>query len=434
MGAPEIAHALGTSRRAVRLYPPEHPSHREAIDDLVAAVTGAVDMRPLALNLSNGRLYEGSEVITDVTSALRSLAEAMETRRVESLTFHSGFSAVDATGLSEVLGLRPSPDLQISEELESRDVRAVTVSELEDNLSREAEERDRRREADRAMYRMSLSALKEVTSALAEGAPVERAKAVRAIGSLLERVSESPDAIVALAAMTGHGERWGFHAVSVMLHSLVLGHMLGLEDHQLFALGLAGLLHDAGSQLPPATDAEMDRSTHPIVGAFALGVVPDEDCAAIIVAYEHHMGVDGSGWPERETGYVTHPFTRIVAIADRYDDLTRPDTGPSLRPDQAMAQILREAGGGPLDPILARMFGQMLGVLPIGSVVRLSDHTIGVVRAPGEDPLRPQIRLVLATDGTELRPAVDVDLREDERRVVDVIAADLVGLQPSDYL
>jgi len=433
MGAIEIAAALAASRRAVRLYPPEHPTHREALRDLCTAVTASIDVRPLVLNVREGRLYEGSEVITETSPATRSLALAMEARRVESLTFHVGFGEVDGEGLSDVLGLRPSPELQVQAELEARDVRAVTVSELEDNSSRAAEERDRRRESDRALYRASLSALNNIVSALDAGTPVESFEAQRVIAALIDRVAEEPEAILALATMTGHGEHWRFHAVGVALYALVLGRYLGRSDKELLGLGLASLLHDVGKVLASA-DKGTAETDHPAVGARALGAVPDEDAAAVTVAFEHHMGVDGSGRPERGTDYAIHPYSRLVAIADRYDALIRPAEGRGQSPDRAAAQLLQEATGGPLDPALTRLFVQAIGELPVGCVVRLSDDSIGLVRAPGDDHMRPQLRLVLGGDGTELRPTLDIDLAEDQRALVEVIPGDLLGLKVSDYL
>lgn len=434
MGAVEIAHHVAASRRAVRLYPPEHPAHREAVRDLTATVRDSIDLRPLTLNLHKGRLYEGSDVITDSSPATRALAEAMLVRRIESVTFHVGFTEVDATGLSEVLSLRPSPDLEVQAELDARDVHAVTVSELEDESMLEAEERDRRREADHALYRHVLASLRELTTALAEPGAVDPVVAYRSLVAVIERVTEDPVAVVALSTMTGHGERLPFHAVSVALHTLVIGHSLGMSDKELLALSLAGLIHDFGLTLPAEGGAEGLRKAHPVTGAYALGSLADDDCASMIASYEHHMGVDGSGWPEREAGHVTHPYSRIVAVADRYDGLVRPAEGPAKRPDQALAHVLSEATKGPLDPILARLFAQCLGTFPVGSAVRLADHSVGIVRSPGADPLRPGILLVLAADGTELRPPLDVELTDDERAVVEVIDTALLGIHPSDYL
>lgn len=427
MGAHDIATALAAARKAIRLYPPEHPTHREALGDLCEAVTDTVDVRPLVLNLRDGRLYEGSEVLTDVSPATRALVEAMEARRVESLTFHMGFSEVDGTGISEVLSLRPSPELQIQAELEARGVRAVTVSELEDNTAKEAEERDRRREGDRALYRQILTALKDIIAERPDKGPIESVGASRVIAVLIERIAEDPDAILALATMLGHGDRSHFHAVSVMLHSLVLGHAIGMSDRSLVALGRSALLHDMG-RIGPTAGMETDgaeRLDHTTAGALALGPLVDEDCFSMIVAREHHERADGS---------TMHPFSRIVAIADRYDRLIRPTEGQPLRPDEAAARLFIEAAEGTLDPVLTRLFVGIVGVLPVGSTLRLSDHSIGIVQAPGEDPLRPRIRLVLAADGTELSPSVEVDLRDDERSVVELLTGSYLGLQPADHL
>jgi len=437
MGAVEIAGALAASRKAVRLYPPEHPTHRETVVALTAAVTEAVDVRPVVLNLRDGRLYEGSNVITEASPATRALAEAMGVRRVESLTFHMGFNETDATGISEVLSLKPTPELLVHEELESRGVRAVTVSELEDNLAKEAEERDRRRESDRSLYRQAIRSLKNISADLAAGGPTESVEAARAVAQIIERVQESPSAVLALALMSGHGDRWLFHSVAVMLYSLVIGSRIGLSDPELLSLGVAALVHDMGSA--PAEDgaarpADTDER-HAIAGAHALGRFRDDDARSMIVAYEHHMGIDGSGFPAgAQEGRTLHPHSRIVAVADRYDGLLRSAEGPRLLPDRAVAQLLREASGGPLDPVITCVLVDALGVIPIGSVVRLSDHSVGIVREPGPDPLRPPLRLVLGIDGTELKPALDLDFAEDKRSIVESLAAPQLGIDPAEYL
>lgn len=434
MGAVEIAAALAASRRAVRLYPPEHPTHREALTELVKIVNESVDIRPLVLNLREGRLYEGSQVLQDSSPATRALAQAMELRRAESMTFHMGFTEVDGEGISQVLGMRPSPDLHVPEELEALGVRAVTVSELEDNSAREIEERDRQRESDRALFRRALTELERARTDLVEGNVLDATGIERTLAPLLERVTQAPDAMLAVAQTTGHGERWRFHAMGVAVLALVLGRELGLNDRQLLDLGRAAALHDFGSLLAGDADEETVRLNHPWRGAVTLGPFADENCAALLVAYEHHMGVDGSGWPERQPGYAMHPFTKIVAVADRYDGLTRPSEGVGMRPDEAIAQLLHEATEGPLDPFIARIFARVLGVLPVGCVLRLSDFTVAVVCSPGAESLRPACRVVLNSEGAALKHVIDLELAESDLAIVEVVPAQLLGLQPTDYL
>jgi hypothetical protein len=66
--------------------------------------------------------------------------------------------------------------------------------------------------------------------------------------------------------------------------------------------------------------------------------------------------------------------------------------------------------------------------------VRLSDHSVGVVCARGEDLFAPGVRVVLGADGIELDEPVDVDMDADERSVVEVVAPEDLGLTVSDYL
>jgi HD-GYP domain-containing protein (c-di-GMP phosphodiesterase class II) len=434
MGAVEMAAALAASRRACRLYPPEHPTHREALGEFVRVVNESVDVRPLVLNLREGRLYEGSQVLQDSSPATRSLAEAMELRRVESMTFHMGFTETDGEGISQVLGMRPSPDLHVPEELEARGVRAVTVHELEDNSAREIEERDRQRESDRALFRRALTAIERTRTAFVQGTEPDSAEIERTLAPLLERILRAPDALIAVAQTSGHGEPWRFHAMGVAVFAMALGSALGLSDRHLLDLGRAAALHDFGLVISGEAEEETLRLNHPWLGSVALGPIADENCAALLVAYEHHMGVDGSGWPERQPGYAMHPFTKIVAVADRYDSLTRPSEGLGMRPDEAVARLLHEGTNGPLDPLVTRVFASVLGVLPVGCISRLSDFSVAVVASPGADQLRPSCRVVLDPEGTELKRPVDIDLAESDLEIAEVLPAPLLGLQPSDYL
>jgi HD-GYP domain-containing protein (c-di-GMP phosphodiesterase class II) len=83
----------------------------------------------------------------------------------------------------------------------------------------------------------------------------------------------------------------------------------------------------------------------------------------------------------------------MVAVADRYENLTKARETEPLTPDRAVAQLLREAGAA-LDPMFTRLFVQALGVFPVGCWVRLSDQTVGVVCDKGDDPLKPKVRVV----------------------------------------
>ncbi len=437
----DIVVALGACRRAVQLYPPSHPAFREALDWLETSVHEVAVTDPFVLNVHQGRLYHGSTVISDEGAGVQSVAEALEERSIESLTFLPSLTRADALSLVEVLTMRPGPDLDVSEELNSRGVYGVTVAflaeETEVEEAVEREERDRLRDQDRALYNRLLSSLRTISQQLAAGGGVDLSGASSMVGSVLGRLLEDPAAMIALATIRGAGERTLFHSLNVMIYSLALGERLGLPEESLPTLGTAALLHDVGKSAFNLNDPSQARQMellHPAIGAEILQRVSLDDPAPLLAAYEHHMNVDGTGFPERPADYIAHPYSRMIAVANHYENLTNATASRvALTPDRAVLQVLRDAGTA-LDPFFARLFASALGVFPIGCLVRLSDQSVGVVERPGADPLAPQVRLTFDAAGTELERPEQVDLSSGSVRIVEVIAQESVNIEASDKL
>lgn len=438
MSAEHLVAALSGLRRAVQLYPQQHPSYGEAVERTAGSANECTAEGPFVLNLHQGRLYAGSEPLPADNPAASSLADTLERHGIESLTFEPGFAGGDAVGLAEVLNLRPSPDLDIEAELLERGVENVRVAAvgLTDDDRIEREERDRARDRDRAMYRQFLSALRSIDKEVAGGSSPDLERASSMVGDILSRLVEDESAVLGMALMNSKDESALYHSINVMIYSLTLGLGLGLPDEGLLALGMSAMLHDVGKAAFDLSDPEQARAAqllHPKVGAEILGRLAEADRTPMLVAYEHHMGSDGSGYPDRPADYIGHPYSRIVQIADRYDHLIKGEAGPPLSPDRGVMQVLREAGKS-LDPLFSRLFVRALGVFPIGCVVRLSDQSIGVVRAKGGDLLAPVVRVIFDADGHELETPPDVDLAVDERTIVEVVDADALKLDVSDKL
>jgi putative nucleotidyltransferase with HDIG domain len=429
--------ALSATRKAMHLYPPAHPKYRETVDDLVASLRACIEDEPFTLNAHLGRLYHESQILSSDAPGMRSIAEAFEAHRIESLTFRSDLSEHDAITLIEVLGLRPSPSLDIAEELDKRGAGSITVCAFIDEEAQEAEERDRIREQDRALYHRLLSVLRTLTARIQQTGDPQVGDAGIIVEGILARLMDDNAAVLGLATMNGQSESRLFHSINTMIYALTLGSALGIPEEGLNALGIAALLHDIGKVAFDENDpdqADKVRFLHPRVGADILSRLPEQDRTPMLVAYEHHMAADGTGFPEREADYVTHPYSRMVAIADRYDRLTtaEPD-GSGLTPDQAVIQLLRDTLGL-LDQTLTRLFVKALGVFPVGCVVRLTDHSVGVVCAPGENPLSPRVRLMYDSDGMEDTSGREVETSEPALSVVEIVSPDKLAVTVSDHL
>ncbi|MBI5258172.1 MAG: DUF3391 domain-containing protein [Burkholderiales bacterium] len=233
-----------------------------------------------------------------------------------------------------------------------------------------------------------------------------------------------PDSAIILIAdkAKSHGEV--MHALSVMTLSLLLAKQLQMSEAQLKLVGVAALLHDIGhSAINPSILRNPARNrfeekvfqTHCRLGyeqLLALGDVVPPGVAE--VALHHHEGDDGYGYPGGLRGHQVPLMARIVAIANRFDNLANPiDQRQAVSPFEALGLMWgREKAA--FDELLLQAFIRTMGIYPPGTLVLLSDGRTGVVvaTAPPSARLCPQV-LVYDPD-TPRREALILNLAEPE--------------------
>jgi putative nucleotidyltransferase with HDIG domain len=160
------------------------------------------------------------------------------------------------------------------------------------------------------------------------------------------------------------------HSMNVSVLAMAMGEFLELGATTVRALGVAGLLHDLGKVCVPRdilvkpgklTDSErLVIQEHPVVGARMLLQNAEPMELAAVVAYEHHIRLDGGGYPKLQTARGAQYASRIVHICDVYDALrtTRPYRH-AWESERAMGYI-QERAGVEFDPGIARSFIAMM--------------------------------------------------------------------------
>lgn len=187
------------------------------------------------------------------------------------------------------------------------------------------------------------------------------------------------------------------HATNVMILSLTLGKAAGLDKSQLEMLGLGAMLHDVGKIRVPQSvlrneqrngSEEKFYQLHVDYGADLLrfGV----DAGIIECVQQHHERADGTGFPERRKQDQIAITARIVAIANRYDNLCNPHRiVDALTPAEALSRMFAKETAA-FDRKLLALFVKQMGVYPPGSFVQLSNGVIGmVVSVNAENSLKP---------------------------------------------
>jgi putative nucleotidyltransferase with HDIG domain len=160
------------------------------------------------------------------------------------------------------------------------------------------------------------------------------------------------------------------HSMNVSVLAMALGEFLELGGATVRALGVAGLLHDLGKVciprdilIKPGKLSDAERNVvrdHPVVGARMLLASPDPMHLAAIVAYEHHIMLDGGGYPTLHDARGAQYASRLVHICDVYDALrTNRPYRQAWESERAIAYIESRAGVE-FDPEIARSFTAMM--------------------------------------------------------------------------
>jgi HD-GYP domain-containing protein (c-di-GMP phosphodiesterase class II) len=237
--------------------------------------------------------------------------------------------------------------------------------------------------------------------------------------------------------------------VNVSILTMGQARGLGIEGSLLREFGLSALMHDIGKvKTPPEilnkpeklSDREFDiLKRHTVDGAEILRGTPEMPALAPVVAFEHHLRLDGSGYPAGVARPALNLGTMLCGIADVYDAMRSQRVYQEAFPTDRILAVLQRNDGSQFDQNLVRRFSQLVGIYPVGNLVKLDTGELAVVlKAYAPDPYRPEVRVLVGRDGSRLEQPIDVHLWEAREGGPKSIQAPLdpaaYGIDPLAYL
>jgi putative nucleotidyltransferase with HDIG domain len=251
-------------------------------------------------------------------------------------------------------------------------------------------------------------------------------EALRDVGQLVDQMVAvflaSPQAALHLMADQLGAEDTYFHSLNVSILSMMLAGELGLSAEQAQTLGRGAMLHDVGLlEIPDRvrrkspelyTNAERSLRAQHVAYGVAIAQRAGLDAAATAVIAQHHECADGSGYPQGLQRAEMDELACIVAVVNAYDNLCNPlDVAQAMTPHEALSSLFAKRGGQ-FDARVLQTLIRCLGVYPPGTLVELSDETVGVVVAINpKKPLRPRVLVYDAQ--VSASEAVVLDLHEE---------------------
>jgi putative nucleotidyltransferase with HDIG domain len=198
--------------------------------------------------------------------------------------------------------------------------------------------------------------------------PLAEAEAV--VRSLSLAMHGEQRMLMPLLDLRAYDEYTTTHSLNVSVLTMALAEFMGLAARDVRTFGVAGLLHDLGKVRVPAeilnkagklTDEERAvMQQHPVDGAKIILTSDRELDLAAAVAYEHHIMIDGGGYPRCHFKRACHPASVLVHVCDVYDALR---TNRPYRAAWEAAKVLtyiEERAGSEFDPDVAGKFVRMM--------------------------------------------------------------------------
>lgn len=218
----------------------------------------------------------------------------------------------------------------------------------------------------------------------------------------------------------------GAHSLTTCGLSLLIGQALRLDLSELQDLAIGALLHDIGliglpslllqrvnntSLVLPRHDQERYQA-HAKDGAIQAEMSGRFSLPVRQIIAEHHALPNGRGFPDTIAHRTTTRASRIVMIADRYDDLLTGFGGArALHPHDALQRLAFEAQDQALDSTLTNALLQRVGMSPVYSFVRLnSGEQALVTEVPETTPHQPIIHITHNVAGHALPAPTKLDL------------------------
>ncbi len=452
--------------RAVKLYPVENAAVQKAVQDLVAATSeilkreGELELKAsgefLFVNTVRMRLdLDNYASFSQILSVFK--ANGIGTLHVPSPPLPRDYivflSLLQGTG---TVRLEPvARHDQLVEKLEQAGVRTFQLV-LPVEASEDAEAREKSKEVAKRTYAQSIQVSKDVVNSVRIGKSPNIKKIKRVVQTIVDQILADDTSLLGLTTLRDYDEYTFVHSVNVCIFSVALGRRLGLSKVQLYDLGRAALMHDIGKARVPLevlnkVEALSDEewrmiAAHPWLGVLALMQMKGQQelsYRAMTVAYEHHMKTDLTGYPRSIRPRAMSILSKIVSVADGFDAAT------SQRSYQAVplspAQVLQEMRDNPrrgMDPAIVKAFVAMLGIYPVGTLVRLDTLEMAIVHAANPNPeqvSRPLVRIISDASGNVLYPGELADLADTDangqywRTVIKTENPERYGIRIGDY-
>jgi putative nucleotidyltransferase with HDIG domain len=428
---------LMSAAKSMALYPADHPSVQQPLQRCFRELDELLHLQgKVTLGLVDEVLVFEGVPFYSAHAAIVDLQRRFERLGVNALEIYDGLDPAELSAFIKLLNDDPAAagtEGPLSKALHERGITHVMAKDA------------------REVYTNAIDAVGDVLTQSRLGRIPHAGRAKAAVEDLKRMLTSDQPALIALTIIKSYDNYLFNHSVNVSVLALALAHAIRVPERDLSDIGLAGLLHDVGKTLTPKSiilkagslnDEEWKiMKEHPVKSEEIVRQMDGVSELVVRMVREHHVCFDLKGYPPLAPGQQPHPYSKIITVADCYDAITtlRPYQKP-FHPREAM-RIMERLAGRVLDPQYFEAFIKVLGIYPVGTLVRLDSNEVAVVVETFADaPLTPKIKIIFDPDGKPVAAPFEVNLAlpasdpSSHRVIVATVDPLLYNVDPQVYL
>jgi len=260
-------------------------------------------------------------------------------------------------------------------------------------------------------YKSLIEKLDGVFVGIKSGVNIEMRVIDNISSQLLNDLRDNPNNFIGYilgGEVTGH--ELAKSSVNTAILSALTAQELRLPNHKILNVVSGALLHDIGmirlskgitEKKGGLSDAEFEQiKSHPLHSSKIVSKELFGNNEVNLIALHHHERWDGKGYPDHLSENAIDMGARIVSVADAFEAMvSKKSYRESIVGYQAVKNMLAD-NARRFDPAVIMAFTKIMGIYPIGSIIRLNDESVArVLSVNSNAPMRPIVEILISKSG-----------------------------------
>lgn len=360
---------LGQALASMALYPAGHPARERAVDASFEQLgeLAAADGQP-HFSFLDGEVIYRRQILRELTGW--EWGKRLAGIGVQRVEFLEGVAREEYGGWLEELQrllAGETPDTAEARQLMARRIRYGAVEVRTGTPAAQAESGDAAAPPD---LDAEIEAIRWIHREVTDLGRLPLLEAEAVVRSLAIAMHSRSEIRLPLLQLKTFDQYTTTHSSNVAVLAMAIAEYLGLGSREVRNFGVAGLLHDLGKvRIPkeilvkPGQFTDQERAVmqaHPVEGARIIIEQEAKLELAAFVAYEHHIMLNGGGYPALRYPRQAHYASKVVHVCDVYDALCTDRPYRAAWTSERALGYLAERSGSEFDPELVDAFTRMI--------------------------------------------------------------------------